>query len=146
VILSYSLIAYSPWEGMRVAITGTRGRVELEVVESTDWLGKKKDDGVSQGAFKTSRIRVFPLFDNSYDVEIPPGAGGHGGADPLLLEQLFSPTPPPDPLNRSASHIDGAASILLGIAANRAIETKQVISIDSLFPLPDPAKVEGKAP
>ena len=32
-LLSYSLVAYAPWEGYRVAITGTRGRLELEVVE-----------------------------------------------------------------------------------------------------------------
>src|SRR5690606_38965347 len=32
-ILTYSLIAYSPWEGYRVAITGDRGRLEVELVE-----------------------------------------------------------------------------------------------------------------
>ena len=31
--LSYSLNAHSPWEGYRVAINGTEGRAELEVVE-----------------------------------------------------------------------------------------------------------------
>jgi hypothetical protein len=34
-----------------------------------------------------------------------------------MLEQIFAPNPPADPFNRAASHIDGAASILLGIAA-----------------------------
>jgi len=40
----------------------------------------------------------------------------HGGADPVMLEQIFAPDPPDDPYDRTASHIDGAASILLGIA------------------------------
>ena len=31
--LSYSLNAHSPWEGYRVAMNGTEGRVELDVVE-----------------------------------------------------------------------------------------------------------------
>ncbi len=31
--LSYSLNAHSPWEGYRVAVNGTEGRAELEVVE-----------------------------------------------------------------------------------------------------------------
>ncbi|MFC6094509.1 Gfo/Idh/MocA family protein [Saccharothrix lopnurensis] len=31
--LSYSLNAHSPWEGYRVAVNGTEGRVELDVVE-----------------------------------------------------------------------------------------------------------------
>ena len=37
-ILSYCLIAYSPWEGLRIAITGTKGRVELDVVENINHL------------------------------------------------------------------------------------------------------------
>jgi hypothetical protein len=64
------------------------------------------------------------------------GEGGHGGADPVMLEQLFSPDPPPDPFNRAASHIDGAASILMGIAANESIQTGQMIVVDDLFALP----------
>ncbi len=28
-LLSYSLVVYSPWEGLRVAVTGDKGRVEL---------------------------------------------------------------------------------------------------------------------
>jgi hypothetical protein len=54
-----------------------------------------------------------------------------------LLEHLFSPEPPPDPYNRAASHIDGAASIMLGIAANRAMELNQPVRIDDLFHLPE---------
>lgn len=141
VILSYCLVAYSPWEGMRVAITGTKGRVELDVVESTAWLkgqsnGQDYDPAASTGAFKRSQILVYPMFGQGYEVEIPDSEGGHGGADPILLEQLFSPTPPSDPFNRAASHIDGAASIMLGIAANRSLETHQAISIADLFELP----------
>ena len=74
------------------------------------------------------------MFGEGYDVEFQSSdGGGHGGADPIMLEQLFSPNPPPDPFNRAASHIDGAASIMLGIAANRAMETKQLVRIDDLF-------------
>jgi len=141
VILSYCLVAYSPWEGMHVAINGTRGRVELDVVETTAWLKgqpgiKTRDLAASTGSFARSQILVHPMFADSYEVAIPQGEGGHGGADPVLLEQLFAPSPPADPFNRAASHIDGAASILMGIAANRSIETRQVICIDDLFPLP----------
>ena len=31
--LSYSLNAHAPWEGYRVAVNGTLGRVELDVIE-----------------------------------------------------------------------------------------------------------------
>ena len=33
-ILSYCLVAYAPWEGLRVSITGTKGRIEMDIEES----------------------------------------------------------------------------------------------------------------
>ncbi|HEY4383558.1 MAG TPA: Gfo/Idh/MocA family oxidoreductase, partial [Ktedonobacteraceae bacterium] len=140
VLLSYCLLAYSPWEGLHVAITGTKGRVELDVVENINHLqGGKASAAASKGSFKEARIRAYPMFGTAYDVEIPLGEGGHGGADPILLEQLFSPHPPEDPFKRAASHIDGAASILVGIAGNEAMRTGKMVVIDDLFVLPDKA-------
>jgi hypothetical protein len=75
------------------------------------------------------------MFGEPYEVEVPVGEGGHGGADPVMLEQIFSPNPPDDPYYRAASHIDGAASILVGIAGNQAMQTGQLVQIDDLFPL-----------
>ncbi|HLA43074.1 MAG TPA: Gfo/Idh/MocA family oxidoreductase [Aggregatilineales bacterium] len=153
VLLSYCLLAYSPWEGLRLAITGTKGRVELDVVESINHIfGDGRPDNGSQetdengqlkaskGAFKKVSLRVFPMFQPGYDVEIPATAGGHGGADPVMLEQIFSPNPPSDPFNRAASHIDGAASILTGIAANESMRTGKPVKIMDLFPLPEKQK------
>ena len=143
-LLSYCLIAYSPWEGLRVAINGTRGPAELTLSETTTWLrgqpgaveqDHESDLSASTGAFKQADIRVIPMFDEAYNVAIPKVEGGHGGADPVLLEQLFAPVPPPDPFNRAASHIDGAASILTGIAANQSMATRQAVRIDDLFRL-----------
>jgi predicted dehydrogenase len=142
VILSYCLLAYCPWEGLRVAITGTKGRIELEVAETiTHLLGDGKANGASKGAFKSAHLRAYPMFGQPYDVPIPEGEGGHGGADPVMLEQLFSPNPPPDPFNRAASHIDGAASILMGIAANESIKSGGMIIVDDLFTLPAPSRM-----
>src|SRR6185369_9007678 len=127
--------------GLRVAITGTKGRVELEVVENVNHLiGDKAiaDVKASKGTFKQVSLKVFPMFGTSYNVEVPLGDGGHGGADPVMLEQIFSPTPPPDSFHRAASPIDGAASILVGIAANESIRTGKLIQIDDLFVLPTP--------
>jgi hypothetical protein len=136
VLLSYCLIAYSPWEGLRVAITGTNGRVELDVVESLNHLlGDGGGASASKGAFKTATLRMFPRMGEPYEIEIPPAEGGHGGADPVMLEQIFSPNPPPDPYHRAASHLDGAASILVGISANKSMETGQVVNVSDLFPL-----------
>jgi hypothetical protein len=34
-------------------------------------------------------------------------------------------------------HIDGAASILVGIAANQSLATRRMVHIEDLFPLPE---------
>jgi predicted dehydrogenase len=137
VLLSYNLVAFCPWEGMKVAITGDKGRVELEVIEAVEHLkaDEERDVTASKGAFKKTTLTVFPMFNSPYEVEIPLGEGGHGGADPVMLRALFHPKPPHDPFNRTASHVDGAASILLGIAANKSMESKRLIEVDSLFKL-----------
>lgn len=142
VLLSYSLVAYSPWEGLRVSITGTQGRIEMDIEESIIHLLGDGDASASKGPFKASRMRVFPMFASPYEVEVPTGDGGHGGADPVMLEQIFAPDPPQDPYNRTASHIDGAASILVGIAGNRSMRTGEMVHIDDLFPLA--AHMNGK--
>ena len=134
-MLSYCLVAYAPWEGLRVSITGTKGRIEMDIEESITHLLGDGQASASKGPFKQTRMRVFPMFGESYDVDVPVGDGGHGGADPVMLEQIFSPNPPHDPYQRAASHIDGAASILVGIAGNEAMRTGQLVNIDALFPL-----------
>jgi predicted dehydrogenase len=129
-LLSYSLVAYSPWEGLRVAITGDRGRVELyerhgaHVIELTP-------TGEQAGAGTERLIRLFPMFRPPVEIEIPAGGGPHAGDD-LMLEQIFAASPPPDPWNRAASHLDGAASVLLGAAANRALAEGGPVGVDQL--------------
>lgn len=135
VLLSYCLVAYSPWEGLRVAITGTKGRIEMEIEETVIHLLGDGMAAASKGPFKRATIRVFPMFGEGYEVPVSVGEGGHGGADPVMLEQIFSPNPPPDPYRRAASHIDGAASVLVGIASNQSMIDEKMICIDDLFPL-----------
>ena len=136
VLLSYCLIAYAPWEGLRVAITGTRGRIELDVTENVTHLtADSQSAAASKGPFKQTQIRAFPMFGDPYEVQVPAGKGGHGGADPLMLADIFAVEPPADPYRRAASHIDGAASVLVGIAANMSIESGEMIDVDELFDL-----------
>lgn len=128
-ILTYSLNAYLPWEGYRIAFNGTKGRLEMNIVEQSyvNSGGKKADEG----ALKEKTIKVFPMFAAPYEVEVEEGVGGHGGGDPVLLNDLFG-KPVEDPFNRAANHIDGARSILTGIAANRSIQTGLAVQIDDL--------------
>ena len=131
--MSYTLSAYCPWEGYRIAFIGTRGRIELEDVESIE--GGNPAIIVGENAQHGQRITVFPHWEKPYRAMIPPAIGGHGGGDALLAEDLFG-NPPPDPYQRAASHIDGARSILTGIAANISFETGLPVDVGKLFPLP----------
>lgn len=128
-IMSYSLNAFSPCEGFRVTFTGTKGRMELQVSEAI--YVNAGGDAKLEGAAKTRSIKIYPMFDEPYEVEIPAGVGGHGGGDPVLLNDLFG-NPEYDEFHRAASHIDGAMSILTGIAANKSIATGMPVRIKDL--------------
>jgi predicted dehydrogenase len=131
-MMSYSLVAYSPWEGYRICFTGTKGRLEVEIVESS--YVSSAGEKTMEGAARERRITLRPMFEPPRDVEIPQASGGHGGGDPVLLNDLFG-RPAPDPFNRAASHVDGAWSILTGIAANRSIRTGMPVDVESLVKL-----------
>jgi predicted dehydrogenase len=132
--LSYSLNAYSPWEGFRVSITGTKGRVELEVIESVYVNGQ--GDSAKEGVVKGKRLTVYPMFGDAYEVPIPEATGGHGGGDAILLDDLFLENPPEDIYKRAASYIDGSMSILTGICANKSIASGMPINVLDVVKLP----------
>ncbi|MDF2836772.1 MAG: dehydrogenase [Paenibacillus sp.] len=128
-ILTYSLNAYMPWEGYRIAFNGTKGRIEMSIIEQS--YVNSGGDKALEGAVIGKTLNVFPMFGTPYTVEVAQGKGGHGGGDPVLLNDLFG-VPKEDPFRRAANHVDGAKSILTGIAANRSIQTGQAVAVDSL--------------
>lgn len=129
-VLTYSLNSYMPWEGFNVNINGSKGRLECKVVESAyiNAGGEKENEG----SLESTEITVHPMFGKPYPVEIDEGVGAHGGGDTVMLNDIFA-TPAADPLCRAASHIDGARSILTGIAANKAIAGGQAVRIRDLI-------------
>jgi predicted dehydrogenase len=128
-IMTYSLNAYLPWEGFRIAFNGDKGRLQLLVVEGS--YINAGGESAAEGAARTRRITLFPMHGEPYDVEIPEAVGGHGGGDSVMLEDIFGP-PREDPFGRAASHVDGALSILVGIAANRSMRTGRPVQIRDL--------------
>lgn len=135
-VLSYCLNAFQPWEGYRIEINGTRGRLEHRCRESSYVNG----DGTVQGAALRdgTSITVFPHFKTPYDVPIVEARGGHGGGDDLMLEDLFGQIHD-DPCGRAADYVQGAASILVGIAGNKSIREKRPVEVaDLVRGLPDP--------
>lgn len=131
-VLTYSLTAYAPWEGFRINFNGTGGRLEAEVVESSyvNSGGEQSLEGAAEGITLTLR----QLFQEPRKIEIVQGEGGHGGGDNLMLNDLFGEAEPDEHM-RAASHIDGAASIVTGIAANHSIRTGQVVQVSDVINL-----------
>ncbi|KAJ4384392.1 hypothetical protein N0V85_008349 [Neurospora sp. IMI 360204] len=133
-VMTYSLTAYAPWEGFRVNFNGTGGRLEVEVVENS-YVNSGGDQAL-EGALEKRTILLRPLFEQPREIEIEESKGAHGGGDSVLLNDLFG-EPTTDEYMRAASHVDGAASILTGIAANRSIETGQVVFVDDILRVPE---------
>ncbi|WP_309380156.1 Gfo/Idh/MocA family oxidoreductase [Cerasicoccus frondis] len=131
--MSYSLTAFSPWEGYRVAFNGTKGRIELDELESS--YISAGDSHISDGCTHSTRLTLMPLWEKPTHVEFPQGEGGHGGGDINLLADLFAPQKSKDPLGRAAGFRDGAMSILTGIAANQSFATGQAVQVKDLVQL-----------
>jgi predicted dehydrogenase len=106
--MTYSLNAYCAYEGMRCAVNGTTGRLEVEQIESRD---VPADDLV---------MYRFGTEEPIETVRVERVDGGHGGGDERMLDDLFRGGVE-DPLGHAAGVRDGADSVLTGVAANRSV-------------------------
>ena len=137
VMLAYSLNAFSPIEGFRATISGDKGRIDYQEQHEAHIIVAGK---TVKSSSHTMHLRLQELFSEQQDVPIAELEGGHGGGDPLIQEQIFSSDPPVDWLKRNAGHEQGAASLLVGAAANRSIANGQPVKINDLLCLNPRAK------
>lgn len=122
--MTYSLNAYLPWEGLNVVFNGSRGRLEMKLVEMS--YVNAGGDRENEGSLESCDITVFPMFAAPYKADFSIGAGGHGGGDNAMLADLFG-EPGNDPLKRAADHRAGAMSILTGIAGNISMQQQRPV-------------------
>lgn len=116
-LLSYSLSAHAPYEGWRMSISGTAGRLEAEHWKSGPLMRLDGDD-----------IRIYRMGTEPEIIHVPKSEGGHGGGDERLQAMLFD-KPAPDPLGQMAGSEAGAYSLLIGDAANRSIKTSLPVPV-----------------
>jgi predicted dehydrogenase len=126
--LSYSLNACNAWEGYQIAFNGTKGRLEHQIVEQAFAAGATLPPGTERDAVRT---RLIPLRGVPQEIEPWTGAGGHGGGDDVMLNEVFG-TAAPDKYKRAADERSGAFSILIGAAANRCFVSGQTVMIADL--------------
>ena len=140
VTLNYSLTTYSPYEGWRVALNGTEGRIEAWMdipylsdmnVNQSELHAKEMDQsGDEKGDY--APIIVHNLWKDYEIINVPMERGGHGGGDQRLHEKIFSNPDMPDPYGRAAGLRDGVMSVLIGVAARKSIEAGEKIRIAEL--------------
>jgi predicted dehydrogenase len=139
-LLTYSLVCFSPREGMRVTFNGERGRIEYHefigthmnrAVSPGEWQVEDKPGAEAEGEW----IRVFPHFASSYLVPMPEIRAAHGGADEILNAHFYGPPQPPDALGRTAGHEQGAASIAIGIAGMQSIRSNLPVDVADIIAL-----------
>ncbi|MEU1443795.1 Gfo/Idh/MocA family protein [Streptomyces mirabilis] len=140
--LTYHLTAYAPWEGYRVCFNGSEGRLELLVEEST-WsrppVRTRTSGPVMHGAAVgdeagRTELLLRRFWEPPQEVKVPTGEGGHGGGDVRMLADLFGErTDGADPLGRAADAVDGARSLVTGLAANRSFESGLPVRAQALL-------------
>ncbi|MFH9965930.1 Gfo/Idh/MocA family protein [Streptomyces mirabilis] len=140
--LTYHLTAYAPWEGYRVCFNGSEGRLELLVEEST-WsrppVRTRTSGPVMHGAAVDdeagrTELLLRRFWEPPQEVKVPMGEGGHGGGDVRMLADLFGErTDGADPLGRAADAVDGARSLVTGLAANRSFESGLPVRAQALL-------------
>ena len=128
--VAYSLTAFSPYEGYRIAFNGTKGRIDAWVQSSNP----TQDVDYSE-------IILFRQFSRRRYIQVPSISSEHGGSDDFLRDQIFIPGTP-DPYRQCAGTRDGALSCLIGIAARNSIYSGQAIKIADLTSLKPQAQKE----
>ncbi|KAA6345445.1 putative oxidoreductase YteT [termite gut metagenome] len=121
--VSYSLTAYSPYEGYRIAFNGTKGRIDAWIQESRPVQDVNYDE-----------IVLFKNFSKREYIHIPFGTSGHGGGDQLLKDQIFLPNID-DPYKQCADMRDGVLSCLVGISARKSIASGLPVKIADMTSL-----------
>lgn len=112
-VMSYSLTAHSPYEGVNMVLNGTDGRLEICVHGNSIKLFNKK--GLT-------------------NLEVPrTEAAEHGGADVELRDRLFRNKQMPDPLSQMADVRAGMMSIGIGMAANLSMKQGRRVSLGEFY-------------
>jgi len=142
VLLNYSLTTQSPYEGMKVAFNGRKGRIEawLDIPHfNSDIINQEElhamEMGQDQEEYDLEPIIIHKNWEDYEKLIVKIEKTGHGGGDKRLQDKIFKNPDSPDPLKHMAGTRDGAMSILIGIAARKSIESGEPVRIAELTTL-----------
>src|SRR4030095_12473351 len=118
--MSYSLNAFMPIEGYRLAFNGELGRLEIRDFERQPWPVEEEKE-----------IYVTKSFGQRTKIPVPKVEGGHGGGDDRLRDLIFRKVNVPEYMKLPDSRA-GAMSCLTGIAIRNSIDQERAIRIADL--------------
>ncbi|WP_456276453.1 Gfo/Idh/MocA family protein [Bacillus sp. AK128] len=127
-LLSYSINFSLPYEGYRLAINGTKGRIETTEFHAPNRV---------PFPIPKQTIDYFPLFGSKETIHVLESEGSHGGGDPILQEDLFLGVDPTRKYDILAGALAGAYSIAVGEGVWRSSKEKRPIPIPDLQPSPN---------
>ncbi len=123
-VMSYSLTAHSPYEGVRMMLNGTEGRLEA-------YHYAENQVGFCEEAVEYATL--YNRYGEKIDYHFPKGKEeGHGGADDNMRDKLFYGIGD-DPLGQMADLHAGLMSIGIGMAATCSMDEGRQISIQELY-------------
>ncbi|GAI46070.1 unnamed protein product, partial [marine sediment metagenome] len=126
--VTYSLIASAPYEGQRIVLNGSKGRIEVRNYHTQPWQpGHPVEIRLSRN-FKDS-ILMYPGSKEWGTIAGHEKAGdeafkGHYNADQSIKKQIFVPGTA-DVLSFRAGSRAGVMSAIIGIAAYTSIEKRK---------------------
>jgi predicted dehydrogenase len=118
--MTYSLNAYMPFEGYRVAFNGEKGRLEIRDYQAQPWTVEEETE-----------IHLTKSFGKRQIIPAPRAEGGHGGGDDRLRDLIFRGVDAPEYMRIPDSRA-GAMSCLTGIAARKSAEERRPVRIAEL--------------
>lgn len=127
--LTYSLNAYSAAEGYRIGFNGTHGRIEHSLLEHAGYSGATAFESPPADIATT---RIISMDGRVQEIPVWQGTGGHSGGDNAMLRDMFG-RPEPDKYLRASDERAGTYSMLVGVAANLAIERGHTVKVSELI-------------
>jgi len=123
--MTYSLNAFMPFEGYRLAFNGEKGRLEIRDYERQPWNLENTEE---------TEIYLTKSFGERQQIKITKADGGHGGGDSRLKDLIFRKIDAPEYMRLPDSRA-GAMSCLTGIAARNSVDQKRPVKIADLVKL-----------
>ncbi|MGY4691565.1 Gfo/Idh/MocA family protein [Salibacterium sp. K-3] len=123
-LLNYSVNFSLPYEGYRLAVNGTEGRIETTEYHAPSRVPFPTPEQV---------IDYFPLFGSRETIHVVKREGGHGGGDPVLQEDIFLGEDPKRPYTVLSGSRDGALAVAAGEAVWKSVQERTPVRVDELL-------------